>query len=250
MMNAAHDVHILVDDREQAGGLPEALRRRLGARVEVMRLVVGDVMVGEDYVIERKEAADFVASLLDGRLANQAQALGDTGRTGIVLIEGEFSRETLAGMAAEEVRAAILSLQLDRRLTVIRSRNREDSAYWIEALARRAMAGEQRPFAPTLRPTGVQRPHPTAHRARPRPPSPGIQGAGASDTFLTAPASTAPMVVLLRIPGFGKTKAKGLLAHFGTLQRMIEASEAELAAAPGMGPIRALRLREALNKLR
>ncbi len=68
-------VYIFVDDREQAGAVPAALARRRDATIEVARLSVGDYCVQRRVLVERKTAADFAASLIDGRLFRQAAAL-------------------------------------------------------------------------------------------------------------------------------------------------------------------------------
>jgi excinuclease ABC subunit C len=38
------------------------------------------------------------------------------------------------------------------------------------------------------------------------------------------------------IPGIGPAKKAGLLRHFGSLRDLAKATEAEIAAAPGIGP--------------
>ena len=62
---------ILVDDRERE--LIEVLNfLKLDTPIKVTKLEVGDLVCG-DAVIERKQATDFVGSIMDGRLSNQIQ---------------------------------------------------------------------------------------------------------------------------------------------------------------------------------
>ncbi len=69
-------VHIVVDDREKEGGkVLAALAASDDATVEIARLAVGDYHIEHRVVVERKTAADFAASLIDGRLFHQAAAL-------------------------------------------------------------------------------------------------------------------------------------------------------------------------------
>jgi len=69
-------VHIVVDDREKTGGkVLAALAGRGDATVEIARLDVGDYHIEHRVVVERKTAADFAASLIDGRLFHQAATL-------------------------------------------------------------------------------------------------------------------------------------------------------------------------------
>jgi ERCC4-type nuclease len=212
---------ILVDDRERSGGLVEALRRITAFPIEVCRLAVGDVWIGERLVVERKEAADFVASLADGRLERQLSELTGVQGQGLLLIEGEFNPRALAGMAARGIRQAILAVTLDRRIPVIRSRNLEDTARWLVALAERA-AFRLTPLASMLEP-GMQpvMPHPAGHRS-PRPAAqPDPQAVQRS--------------ALERIPGIGAVKAQALLTRFGSLQSLISANVEDLAAVQGIG---------------
>ncbi|MEL6185868.1 MAG: excinuclease ABC subunit UvrC [Myxococcota bacterium] len=55
---------------------------------------------------------------------------------------------------------------------------------------------------------------------------------------------------LEEIPGVGPTRRKALLRHFGSLKKIREASEEELAAAPGVGKAAAKTIREALRAMR
>ncbi len=53
---------------------------------------------------------------------------------------------------------------------------------------------------------------------------------------------------LEKIPGVGKAKAKGLLAHFGGLAALRRATEAQIADAPGIGPVLARAVYEYFHK--
>jgi hypothetical protein len=68
---AAPHVAVIVDDREGRSGLAAAIAAR-GRDVTVARLDVGDVAIGDRVLVERKSIADFVASVVDRRLFDQA----------------------------------------------------------------------------------------------------------------------------------------------------------------------------------
>lgn len=65
-----------------------------------------------------------------------------------------------------------------------------------------------------------------------------------------ARSATALSGELLRLPGVGPALAKLLWGHFGSLAEMAAASEADLAAIPGIGKKKAAVLREGLQRLR
>jgi ERCC4-type nuclease len=141
---------IIVDDREQRAGLDRALREALGREVAVARLELGDVRIGERVVIERKAAADFVASLLERRLDQQLAALARCGGgvRPVLIVEGDFTAAVLAGIGARAVRQALLAVQFDWQIALLRTRGLEDTAQWIAALAEReAGQGASLPLA-------------------------------------------------------------------------------------------------------
>ena len=49
------------------------------------------------------------------------------------------------------------------------------------------------------------------------------------------------------LPGLGETRRKALLAHFGSLKRLADATPEEIAAVPGIGPRTAEAIRAALH---
>jgi DNA excision repair protein ERCC-4 len=81
---------VLVDTRE-----PEEVVRHVkeaGCGVVRARLEAGDYVAGE-FAFERKGAGDFINSILDGRLFEQAARLRESGLRPVVVIEGGLWRE-------------------------------------------------------------------------------------------------------------------------------------------------------------
>jgi Fanconi anemia group M protein len=219
--------------------LAEAVGRVMHRPVRVERLALGDVQVGERLRVERKAAADFVASLAGGRLERQLLAQLRAGGRVVLIVEGEFTPQALGGMADEAVRRAMLSVALDLRVAVLRSRDVEDTARWIAALARH----EQNAAVGT-----------TAGLALPfRPAAAGPAGVAAGPLAGHAPrrrrrATLDPaQAELARVPGLGPSKAAALLGHFGSLAAVRTASAEALAAAPGIGPTLAAALHRRLH---
>ena len=226
---------ITVDDREQAGGLPDAIRAVLGHAPKVRRLEVGDVTIGERYVVERKEAADFVASILDGRLDRQVNALLQLPHPvrPMIVIEGGFNKFVLGGMAPERVRQAILSLMLDHRLPVLRTREVMHTAQWIVALATHEASPEHAvdlPFDPKSIPGGAA---PASHRSQNRPPK-------------RSPEAL-QLAALRKVPGLGEAKARILLEEMGSIHAVKTSPPDQLEKIPGIGPSLARAIHQTLN---
>ena len=79
---------MIVDSRETNSGIP-ALLRRAGVELEMQELAAGDYRIGQ-ILIERKTAADLAASILDGRLFGQADALATACDQPLIFIEGDI----------------------------------------------------------------------------------------------------------------------------------------------------------------
>lgn len=103
-------VHIVVDDREQASGIPAALATRGDAAVQVARLSVGDYCVEHRVLVERKTAADFAASLIDGRLFRQAAALAAAPQRAAPVLEGGQADWQGTGVRREAFQGALITV--------------------------------------------------------------------------------------------------------------------------------------------
>ena len=78
MSNARHSIQ--VDHPERESLLLELLRQSEDFDVRLARLRVGDYLINDQVLIERKTIVDFAASLVDGRLFPQAARLARDGR--------------------------------------------------------------------------------------------------------------------------------------------------------------------------
>ena len=82
---------VIVDERERGSRVPEELKK-FDVFVKFDTLIVGDYLISSDVVVERKTASDFINSIIDGRLFDQAGRLKDSYERPIIIVEGEFSR--------------------------------------------------------------------------------------------------------------------------------------------------------------
>src|SRR2546422_4114656 len=80
----------MADERERASGIPEELKS-LGARVEYRVLDVADYLTG-DYSVERKSVRDFIGSVFDGRLFDQAFRLSRSYDNVLLIVEGDINQ--------------------------------------------------------------------------------------------------------------------------------------------------------------
>jgi Fanconi anemia group M protein len=215
---------IVIDDRERVGGLASALTRLLGQTPVVRRLTLGDIAIGDRLVIERKTVADFAASWRDGRLTDQLARLTAHARDGksqcLMIVEGLLASDATPGVHIDEIRLALLSVQVDWRLPLIRASDAEETALWVALLARRLETGRPALGTDYRRTVARLGPPPQAHRR------PTLTPQGPDGVQLAA---------LGQIPGLGRKKARVLLERFGTIHALRLAGRDAWISLPGIG---------------
>ena len=127
-----------VDHRELASAVAASLRLQ-DVELQSTTLQHGDYRIGERVLIERKTARDFVASLLDGRLLEQASRLVAASPRAILLVEGAelFSQRSVHPNA---LMGAMACLVIEFGLPVITTANGQETARFIAVAARREEA--------------------------------------------------------------------------------------------------------------
>ena len=79
------EVNVIVDHREPNSIINEL---KLNANIKVQQLEIGDYVVSENTIIERKSRTDFEQSIIDQRLFRQMKNLKDWYENVIIIIEG------------------------------------------------------------------------------------------------------------------------------------------------------------------
>jgi ERCC4-type nuclease len=82
-----NQVEILANDRESDSGVVPILRS-LNVQIKIKRLAVGDYLINNKVLFERKSLPDLVASIKDGRLFYQAAKLASFHLPAIIILEG------------------------------------------------------------------------------------------------------------------------------------------------------------------
>jgi len=137
---------IYVDSREhkKAQEIIKELRR-LGATVIEKMLDIGDYVVSERVVIERKSARDFAKSIIDGRLFDQAARMREKYEKPIIIVEGNLWKvDKYMNININCVLGALISLVVKFNITVLFSRDKSMTAYLIYDLAKMEQEKEKR----------------------------------------------------------------------------------------------------------
>ncbi len=208
-------VTVFVDQRERASGITRELMKH-DVAIKPKQLPVGDYLVSERVVIERKSAADFVQSIIDGRLFEQAKALVENFRNPIILIEGE-ELYSARNVHPNAIRGALAALAIDFGIPLVWSQGIEDSAGIIASFARR----EQEEKKKSVRLRGDK--HAMTDREQ--------------QEFLVG-----------GLPGVGGLLAKDLLSEFKTVEGVFTADQHALKRVGKIGEKKAKEIRRILTK--
>ena len=139
-------LHVIVDNREQK--LMALLDKKKDViTYESKQLDIGDVVISSEVAIERKEGFDFVASIMDNRLFEQLLRLKDTYQYPILLLEG-LNNEVFenTGMKISSIYGALSFISYKLGISVIPTRNLEDTAIVIERIAYREQVKDAMPI--------------------------------------------------------------------------------------------------------
>jgi len=126
-------MRIYADYREEKSGVPELLKK-LGALVILENLSVGDYVVGEGVIIERKSVTDFVKSIFDKRLFDQVSKLKETSSNAFIILEGSIERAKRFTSNWNAVLGALVSIQAGYGIGILLSSDVVDTAYLIYKL--------------------------------------------------------------------------------------------------------------------
>ncbi|MCI0504145.1 helix-hairpin-helix domain-containing protein [Candidatus Micrarchaeota archaeon] len=204
-------VSIAVDQREDAAF--DALFRAMGANVQRQVLAVGDFLCSSRLAVERKTRSDFEQSVIDGRLFSQLPNLVANYERVAVVVEGISNDERLS---RESLLGAYASIIADFGASVIFTRDKMGTAELVFALAKHEQLAKKVPMRIYAR----------------------------KRTF--TPSQTARSIVE-SLPMVGPKLAKALLAHFGNVEALAQATERDIAAVPGVGNKRAKVIRAVLT---
>ena len=195
-----NELKICVDSNE-ASNRHDILNylRLSGVIVNVQKLTVCDYIISDRVGVERKDVRDFISSLKDGRLFNQAKAMAEAYERPLLILEGRISQALRrTAMKTASIYGALSSIALDHGIYIIPTDDSESTAILLHRLCYREQIQEQR----TIQLRSVDR---------------------------SLPLSKQQLFLLSGFHQIGSTLGENLLKKFDTPIRVIEAlSEADI----------------------
>ncbi|MFW9771491.1 MAG: ERCC4 domain-containing protein, partial [Candidatus Thorarchaeota archaeon] len=147
--------HIILDNREQKlASILEGKKDRI--TYETKQLDIADIVVSNEVAIERKEGFDFVSSIMDNRLFEQMRRLKETYITPILIIEGLNDNVfENVGMNISSIYGALAFISYKLGISLIPTRNIEDTAIVVERIAYREQVKDGVPLLARKAPKGM-----------------------------------------------------------------------------------------------
>ncbi|MEM5836659.1 MAG: ERCC4 domain-containing protein [Candidatus Aenigmatarchaeota archaeon] len=203
-------VLILCDYREEE--IIEILKK-MDADVKEMDLGCGDFICSRRIAIERKNYDDFVSSIIDGRLFEQAKNLKENFEKPVILIEGFSNRE----INENALKAAVASLVVDYGISLVMTRNPLDTAKTIYWIAKKEQQENK---------------HEISFKVGKKPKD----------------SKKIKEFIVASIPGISNVLSKRLLEHFGSVEKVFSAREEELMKVKGIGKNLAKKIKKILSE--
>ncbi len=207
-------VEVVVDQRELDSTIARDLSTRDGVDTRLETLAVGDYVVSDRVVVERKTVSDFLDTLLgeERSLFEQARAMSRHYARPVLLVEGgDLYGER--NVHPDAVRGALASLAVDFDVSVLHVADEGGTADTLAVLAKREQRTRDRAVS--------------AH---------GEKGAKTLDERQE--------YVVSAVGEVGPVTARSLLEHFGSVEAVMTATETQLMDVDGVGEVTAGRVRE------
>ena len=217
---------ICADDRELNSSVVARLKS-LGADVRIDRLVTGDFRIGERILVERKTVRDFVDSLVDGRLLEQASRLVGAAPRSLLLIEGEGLFESNR-VHPHALMGALTTLALDFGIPIVTTKDGAETARFLTVASRR-----EESMLDGLTPQARDRLEAVKPEIWMDPVTQAAAGARELRKSPNQEKFTA-MSLLIAIPSVDQDLANRLLNRYGTIAALIWADEDDLRQLEGI----------------
>jgi ERCC4-related helicase/ERCC4-type nuclease len=210
-------IEIVVDQRELDASIARDLSTRENCETRLETLAVGDYVLSDRVVVERKSVSDFLDTLTGGERSLFEQ-VGDAARhyaRPVVLIEGEdlYGERNVHPNA---IRGALASLAVDFGASVLRTTDESDTADLLHVIAGREQDKDGREVS--------------------------VHGEKGAKTL-----TEQQEYVVSAIADIGPVTARALLAEFGTVEGVMIANEDDLQEVSGVGDVTAERIREVVG---
>jgi Fanconi anemia group M protein len=210
-------VEIVADQRELDSTIARDLSTREGVETRLETLAVGDYVLSDRVVVERKTVSDFLDTLTGGD-RSMFEQVGDATRNyarPVVVIEGgDLYGER--NVHAKSINGALASLAVDFGASVLRTDDQDETADLLETIATREQDEGDREVS--------------------------VHGEKQSKTV-----AEQQEYVVASVAEVGPVTARSLLEQFGSVEAVMTATHDELLDVDGIGEVTAERIRSVVG---
>ncbi|QIO21314.1 DEAD/DEAH box helicase [Haloarcula sp. JP-L23] len=210
-------IEIVADQRELDSTIARDLSTRDGVETRLETLAVGDYVLSDRVVVERKTVADFMDTLTGGD-RSMFEQVGDATRhyaRPVVVVEGE-DLYGARNVHHKAINGALASLAVDFGASVMRTADETETADLLEVIAAREQDEGDREVS--------------------------VHGEKQSKTL-----SEQQEYVVTSVAEVGPVTARNLLAHFGSVEAVMTAEHDDLLDVAGIGEVTATRIRDVVS---
>lgn len=182
----------------------------------VTRLRLGDYLLDNRLLFERKTLTDLVTSIISGRLFSQALRLAAAPLRPAMILEGTSAHLVNSGISWEAIQGALITVNLFCGVPLLRTRSPDETVRTMLYAARQGQS-----YAAGVLPRPGYRP----------------RGKLARQLF-----------ILQGLPGIGPGRARRLLERFGSVEGVARAGAEDLQSVQGISKGIADKIRWALDE--
>lgn len=195
------NVLVLVDYREKGSGVVKSLIDK-NITIKLEMLDSADFILSHSCGVEFKTVNDFVSSIIDGRLLEQAKKLKQKFEKPLVIVEGEEDLYSVRNVHPNSIRGMLSALIVGYGIPVLRTKNAEDSAAMLASIATREQSKDSD-----------------------------------FNIHFSKPQTTKELqeFIVSSLPNIGPQLAKELLKNFKTVKDVFNANEDDLKKVKGIG---------------
>jgi len=209
------DVKIIADVREKGSGVIKELIEH-NVKLKLETLPIADYLCSKDCGIEFKTTEDFVDSLIDGRLLAQMRELKKNFIKPLIIVEGTQDIYSIRNIHPNAIRGLLATIAVSYSIPIIFTRNYKDTASMLLIIAKREQEDNKNNFS--------------LHHSKKN------QTLKSQQEYMV---SSLPLV--------GPNLAKALLEKFGSVKKIMNASEKELKKIETIGDKKAKQIRDVID---
>ena len=136
---------IFADSKGTIRGVGKELVSR-GVEVKMQQLFVGDFILSDRVGVERKEVRDFVDSIIDQRLMQQAKELKQNFEKPLIIIEGTDDLYSVRNIHPNAIRGMLAAITVSFGIPIVYTKNPSDTAELLIVIAKREQEGGKNDF--------------------------------------------------------------------------------------------------------